>query len=131
VAGDLDAMFVVGADPVDAVRVATRGGGRVLPLTGPAIERLRHEYPFFRATVIRAGEYQEHSTGIPTIGVENLLVCRRGLDEALVHDLTARVFGALSSIPLLRTIDLEQAPAVPIPLHDGAARFYRERELFR
>jgi TRAP-type uncharacterized transport system substrate-binding protein len=80
---------------------------------------------------MRAGEYPGHSAGIRTIGVENLLVCRSGLDEGLVHDLTARLFGALPSIPLLRTIDLEQAPTVPIPLHDGAARFYRERELFR
>jgi len=28
-------------------------------------------------------------------------------------------------------MDLEQASAVPIPLHEGAARFYRERELTR
>jgi TRAP-type uncharacterized transport system substrate-binding protein len=30
-----------------------------------------------------------------------------------------------------RLIDVDQAPATPIPLHPGAARFYRERELFR
>jgi TRAP transporter TAXI family solute receptor len=130
-AGDLDAMFVIGADPVDAVRVATNAGGRILPLAGSAIERLRDEYPFFRAAVIRAGAYPGVATAVRTIGVENLLLCRSDLDEELVHDLTARLFASLPSMPLLRTMDLEQAPAVPIPLHDGAARFYRERELFR
>ena len=28
-------------------------------------------------------------------------------------------------------IDPEQAPAAPIPLHAGAARYYREREVLR
>jgi TRAP-type uncharacterized transport system substrate-binding protein len=28
-------------------------------------------------------------------------------------------------------MDFAQVPATPIPLHDGAARYYRERELFR
>lgn len=131
VAGDLDAMFVIGADPVEAVTLATRGGARLLPLTGPPIERLRENYPFFRTAVIRGGAYPGQATSTRTIGVENLFVCRSDLDEELVHDLTAQLFGSLPSIPLLRTMDLEQAPAVPIPLHPGAARFYRERELFR
>jgi TRAP-type uncharacterized transport system substrate-binding protein len=28
-------------------------------------------------------------------------------------------------------MDLEQAPATPVPLHEGAARYYREREFQR
>ena len=123
--GQLDAMFVIGADPIETVRLAANSGARIVPLTGPPIERLRKEYPFFSPVVIRAGLYPGHSDPIHTIGVENILLCRSDLDEELVHDLTARLFASL------RTIDLEQAPAVPIPLHDGAARFYRERELFR
>ena len=60
---------------------------------------------------------------------------RRDLDETLVYDLTRRFFEALPSLSssqgALRFMDLDQAPATPIPLHDGAARFYRERELLR
>jgi uncharacterized protein len=130
-AGELDAMFVSGTDPVESVQAATQAGARVLPLVGPAIEGLRHEYPFFQVTVVPGRVYQGHPTPVRTIGVANLLLCREGLDEALVHDLTGRLFDLLPLLPLLRTMDLEQAPAVPIPLHDGAARFYRERELFR
>jgi len=64
-----------------------------------------------------------------------VLVCRSGLDEGLVYDLTRRFFEALPSLSssqdALRFIDLEQAPAMPIPLHEGAARYYRERELLQ
>lgn len=130
-AGHLDAMFVVGADPADAVRTAVAGGARILPLTGPPVEKLRHDYPFFRATLIRPGEYPGHPASIRTIGIDILLICRRDLAEELVHDLTRRLLGSTQSMPYLRSIDLEQAPAVPIPLHPGASRFYRERELDR
>jgi hypothetical protein len=130
-AGTLDAMFVTGSDPMASVRASTGAGARLVPLTGAAIERLRHEYPFFRPTVIPGGTYPGHPDPIQTIGVDNLLVCRRSLDESLVHDLTARFFEILPSLAMLTSMDLDQAPAAPIPLHDGAARYYRERELSR
>ena len=130
-AGTLDAMFVTGGDPMASVRASTGAGARLVPLTGAAIERLRHEYPFFRPTVIPGGTYPGHPDPIQTIGVDNLLVCRRSLDESLVHDLTARFFEILPSLSILTSMDLDQAPAAPIPLHDGAARYYRERELSR
>jgi hypothetical protein len=130
-AGTIDALFVNGSDPVDSVRASTQAGARILPLGGPAIERLRHDYPFFRPTVIHGGTYPGHPSPIRTIGVDNLLLCRRGLDEATVHDLTQQFFAQLPSMSILSGMDLEQAPATPIPLHDGAARYYRERELSR
>ncbi|MEO8033671.1 MAG: TAXI family TRAP transporter solute-binding subunit [Acidobacteriota bacterium] len=130
-AGDLDAMFVSGGDPVDAVRMATSVGARVLPLSGPPIDRLRHEYPFFHLALVRRGSYPGQNEAIRTIGIENLLICRDSLPEQIVHDLTGRLFDVQPSVSPLREMDLEHAPAVPIPLHEGAARFYREREVFR
>jgi len=130
-AGTLDAMFVTGGDPTASVRASTEAGARLVPLTGPAIERLRHDYPFFRPTVIPGGTYPGHPGPVHTLGVDNLLVCRRGLDESLVHDLTMRFFEMLPSLSMLTLMDVDQAPATPIPLHDGAARYYRERELSR
>lgn len=131
VAGTTDALFVTGTDPVDSVLTSTSGGARLLSLTGPAIDKLRHDYPFFRATVIPGGTYPGHSNSVHTIGVDNLLICRRGLDEAMAHDLTLAYFSALPSLPMPKLLDLEQAPATPVPLHEGAARYYRERELAR
>ena len=129
-------MFDTAIYPAASV---TRGHSRpapaCMPLAGPPIERLRHEYPFLRVTVIPRDTYPGGATTIRTIGVDSLLVCRRDLDEALVYDLTRRFFEALPSLSssqgALRFMDLDQAPATPIPLHDGAARFYRERELLR
>jgi TRAP transporter TAXI family solute receptor len=135
VRGTLDAMFDAAIYPAESVMAATRAGARIMPLTGGPIERLRHDYPFLRVTVIPRDTYPGMSSAIRTIGVDSLLICRRDLDETLVYDLTRRFFEALpslsSSLGALRFMDLDQAPATPIPLHDGAARFYRERELLR
>jgi TRAP transporter TAXI family solute receptor len=133
--GTLDAMFDTAIYPAASVTAATRAGARLVPIAGPPIERLRHDYPFLRVTMIPRDTYPTVANAVRTIGVDSLLVCRRDLDEGLVYDLTRRFFEALPSLSAsqgaLRFIDLDQAPATPIPLHDGAARFYRERELLR
>jgi uncharacterized protein len=132
-AGTLDALFVDGSYPLDSVTRATRAGSRLLPLRGASIDRLRHEYPFLGATVIPGGTYPGHSASVHTVGVDNVLVCTSRLEEAVVYEVTRRFHEALPSLAAnqqaLRFMDLEQAPATPIPLHEGAARYYREREL--
>jgi TRAP transporter TAXI family solute receptor len=133
--GSLDAMFDAAIYPAESVDMATQAGARLLPLVGPSVERLRREYPFFRAAAIPRATYPGVPAAVRTIGVDSLLICSRDLDESLVHDLTKGFFDALpslsSSVDALRFMDLEQSPATPIPLHPGAARFYRERELQR
>ena len=133
--GTLDVLFINGAAPVDVVVGATRRGARLLAVDGPSIARLRRDYPFFSPAVIPGDTYPGHPAGIRTVGVDSLLVCRADLPESLVHDLTQRLFEILpllSSPQLsLAQMDLRQAPATPIPLHEGAARYYRERELLR
>ncbi len=133
--GRLDAMFVNASYPAESVTLAASAGAHLLPIEGPPIDRLRHDYPFLRLTAIPAGTYPDHPTPIHTIGVDNLLLCRSDLDEDLVYELTKHFFAALPQLAAdrvsLRVMDFSQAPATPLPLHDGAARYYRERELFR
>ncbi len=135
IAGQLDAMFVNASYPSESVTLATRAGARLLAIEGAAVDRLRHDYPFLRLTAIPAGTYPGHPRPVHTIGVDNLLVCHSDLDEDLVYELTKSFFGGLPALASeqtsLRLMDFSQGPATPIPLHDGAARYYRERELFR
>ena len=135
IAGQLDAAFVNAGYPAESVARMTRAGARLVPVAGATTEEIRREYPFFRRTLIPARTYARQPASIHTIGVETLLVCREDLDNELVYRLTRAFFEALPELALLhdslRSMDLEQAPATPIPLHDGAARYYRERELFR
>ena len=129
----LDAHLISGSYPLEAVTEATGGGARLLPLDGPAIDRLHDDYPFFRRVLVPAGTYPGQQFAVHSVGVDSLLLCRADLDESLVYDLTRTLFDVLPSLTRLRlpAIDVDLAPATLIPLHPGAARYYRERELSR
>lgn len=106
---------------------------RVLPLDPDVVTGLRAAYPFFRKFVIPEGTYRGEA-GVPTVAVDTLLVCRSDLPDALVSQL-ARLFSESAaelsaSYPTL-VLDADGAFASPIPVHPGALRYYRERELFR
>jgi TRAP transporter TAXI family solute receptor len=134
-AGRLDAIFVNASYPSESVVMATRAGARLLAIEGPAVDRLRHDYPFLRLTSIPAGTYPLHTKAVHTVGVDNLLLSRSDLDEDLVYELTKQFFALLPTLAAaqtsLRAIDFTQMPATSVPLHEGAARYYRERELLR
>jgi TRAP transporter TAXI family solute receptor len=130
--GALDAMFVLSRYPVDNVSGALERGSHLMPLAGDPIEQLHRQYPFFRPMLIAGGAYPKQSLPVRTIGVHSLLLCRVDLDEGLVYRLTKALFQSLAeqSNELLWSVDLDRAAATPVPLHAGAARYYRERELF-
>lgn len=128
-AGELDALFVGGVSAADQVRTALAGNAEVLALSPDTIGRLQRQYPFLRGMVVPRG-----LTGQPglTIGLDGLLVCRSGLDADIVYGVTKAFFQALPDLsafdtPPLHQMNPEDASATPIPLHEGAARYYREQ----
>jgi len=132
--GTLDAMFDNAINQSDSVRRAFASGARLVQIEGVPVEHLRREYPFFKRTVISAAMYPGLARPVHTIGIDGVLICRSDLDEHLVYSLTKQLFVALEVLSergALRAMDIDLAPATPIPLHDGAARYYRERELSR
>lgn len=134
--GSADAIFFPGYTyPDESTQAAIREGAYLIPIEGPGIERLRHRYPFVRATAIPRNIYPGQDQVIPTVGLDMVVVCRRDLDESVVHDLTQQLFDTfprLSGVEAsLRFLNLDRAPATPLPIHPGAARYFRERELSR
>jgi TRAP transporter TAXI family solute receptor len=132
--GTVDAMFDNAVIQADSVKRAMQGGARLIPIVGPSVDALRREYPFLKLTLIPPDMYPNGRGSVRTIGVDSLLICRKDMDEGLVYEVTKQFFDALASgpeRPSLGFVELDQAPATSIPLHDGAARYYRERELQR
>jgi TRAP transporter TAXI family solute receptor len=130
----VDAMFLNATYPADSVRDAIAAGAHLVSIDGGPVTALRNEYPFFRLARIPAGTYVSQPESVYSIGTDALIVCRDDLEERTAYDVTKQFFDALSSLPAgesLRLMNLDAAPATPIPLHQGAARYFRERELFR
>jgi uncharacterized protein len=133
--GKIQALFVVSGYPAESVREALTAGSYLVPIDGPPADRLRARSGFLYPALVPAGTYPGQTNSVRTLGTQNLLVTHRGLDEQVVYELTKQFFVALPKLSALdstlRHLDVDRASATSIPLHDGAARYYRERELFR
>ena len=132
----VDAVILPGyVYPDEVMSSAIKDGAYFVPIAGPAVDRLRETHPFVRVTAIPRNVIAGQTSVIPTIGVDMVVVCAGDLDEALVYELTKQLFIAfprLSGVEAgLRFLNAEEAAATPIPLHPGAARYFRERELSR
>jgi len=130
--GELDAVFSYGYPNPD-VAAAIRQGGRLLEIVGPEIDEFRRTYPLLKPTVIPAGTYPDINHIVHTVGIDGIFICRANLDENLVYELTRAfvevVAGKDLTIETLKHMNLGAASSTAIPLHYGAARYYREREL--
>jgi TRAP transporter TAXI family solute receptor len=132
----VDGVFLPGyVYPDDVFWRTVREGAYFIPIAGPNLQRLRERNPFVRLTTIPRNTIDGQTSIIPTIGIDMVVVCGRDIDESLVYDLTKQLFIAfprLSSVEAsLRFLNFDEASATPIPLHPGAARYFRERELSR
>lgn len=90
---------------------------------------------FLKTVVIPANTYAGQSSDVVTIGEDFLLICRADLPEDIVYRITRAMFESLSAVhashPAARSVSIAQGPTAAVPLHAGATRFYRERELLQ
>lgn len=136
-AGTVDALILAGSYPVPAIQeLAATIPVRLVPVTGAVAAKLEAAYPLYSAAAIPAGTYRNVDTDTQTVGFYALWVVRDDADEALVHDITraawsdsaAQLYAGLD--PIGRQIKLANAlRGLSLPLHPGAARFYREQGL--
>ncbi len=134
--GRLDAAFIYA--PFQNPVVANLTGAddvRLVAIQRSSLGPIQDGHHFLKSTTIPGGTYRNQEEDVLTVGMDVLLLCRQTLPDALVYNLTRTLFEA---VPVLRQahpsaagIDPDRGPATAIPLHPGAARYYRERELLR
>ena len=134
--GSLDAATFGGPAISELVRSTNAAVGlRILDLGGDVVSRLRGSYPFFNPVSVRARDLPGQDGDVQTLGVDTLLVCRQNLPDERAYQLTRAFFEGSERLaratPALSGVDADLAAATPIPLHPGAARYYREREVLQ
>ncbi|OYV40504.1 MAG: C4-dicarboxylate ABC transporter [Thiomonas sp. 20-64-5] len=87
--------------------------------------------PAYQIGIIPAGTYEGQTEAVPTARIQNFLVTREGLSEERVYQMTKAMFTNLPELAAAHAaakgISLKDAPLhAPVPLHPGAAKFYRE-----
>ena len=113
---------------------AIRDLASTMPVTFVAIpaevvEKINN--PAYQPGVIPAGTYDGQTEDVPTVGITNILVSHDKVDEEVAYQMTKLIFDNLGALgnahSAAKAIKLETAAQnLPIPLHPGAERFYRE-----
>jgi TRAP transporter TAXI family solute receptor len=92
--------------------------------------------PPFVATTIPANTYQGQDQAVPTLAVVNFLVTHDGVSDEIAYQMTKQLFENLdqmvSAHQAAKSISLETATeGMPLPLHPGAARYYKEKGVLK
>jgi TRAP transporter TAXI family solute receptor len=87
--------------------------------------------PAYQSGVIPANTYEGQTTNVPTAYVQNFLVTRADAPVDMVYTMTKSLFEHLDQLKAAhaaaKSIRKEAAAAgMPLPLHPGAEKYYRE-----
>ncbi|AQZ35838.1 hypothetical protein SAMN03159511_3935 [Pseudomonas sp. NFACC19-2] len=85
----------------------------------------------YEAATIPAGTYDGQDADVPTVAITNILVTHEGVSDEVAYQMTKLMFDNLGRLGTAHSaaqdIKLETATQnLPIPLHPGAERFYKE-----
>ncbi|TPW26103.1 TAXI family TRAP transporter solute-binding subunit [Pararhizobium mangrovi] len=90
----------------------------------------------FISTDIPAGTYDGQDKDVPTLAITNILVTREGVSDDMAYQMTKQLFEHLDSMvaahSAAKAIDIQKAAQnLPIPLHPGAERYYKEKGVLK
>lgn len=130
--GKIDAIIFQTSIPASGVSelMATKGDKVVLiGFTDEEINRITAAYPYYSRYEISAQAYGTKA-GCNTICLNNIMVCRKDLEDGLVYDLVKTLIENFSAVqeanPATKLFSIEKAADTVIELHPGAALYYKE-----
>lgn len=129
--GNLDALVVQTAIPNPALAQLEATGKSFFLLDIPDEVRnaVNEAHPYFALMNVPVGAYGS-TKEVATLYGANMVIVDRDLSEEAVYLITKALFENIDAIrashPAARGVTLEDAINVPIELHPGAARYFRE-----
>lgn len=134
----IDGAWIMAGIPTAAVtEMCATANGELIALDEALIKEVQTLYPWYSSYVIPAGTYDGQDTDISTTAVKMLLLTDKSLPEELVYSLTKSFWENLEEISAAHAVMKSVTPDMAVkdlsslPLHPGAARYYREVGLLK
>jgi TRAP transporter TAXI family solute receptor len=132
--GRIKGMNTPAGIPVSAVTRAFSSDGdnlKVLNISDASLNQINKDFPLWVRQIVPANTYPNQKESINTIAQPNFLAVKADLPELDVYLVTKAIY---ENLPFLRSIhaatkvmSIENAiSGLTVPLHPGAARYYRE-----
>ena len=132
--GKIDGFYYgVGHPSANIQDPTTSCGAKLVSLTGPAVDKLVTEKPYYAYATIPAGLYPNNPQETKTYGVLATLVASSKTPADTVYTVVKAVFDNFEEFkklhPALANLKPEEMVknGLSAPLHEGAARYYKEK----
>jgi len=132
--GKIDGFFyLVGHPSANIQDPTTSCGAKLIPVTGPAVEKLVKEKPYYAKATIPAGLYPGNAQATETYGVLATFVSSSKVPADTIYAVVKAVFDNFEEFKKLHPALVVLNPqnmvkdGLSSPLHDGAAKYYREK----
>ena len=130
--GNCDAVVVMAAMPTSAVveLSAKSSSYKILSVDEEILEQAKETSPYFIRYEIPANTYTGFAEDVVTVAASSVMMCRSEMEEELAYSICKVVFENLdvliNTVDSAKAITVENGWEVPIDLHPGAARYFRE-----
>jgi len=133
---NIDAMVYTVGHPSGSIQEATTACDSVLvEVSGEAVDKLVADNPYYRTATIPGGMYRGNDEDTQTFGVGATFVTSATVPEDVVYEVTKAVFENMDQFrglhPAFADLDPKQMAndGLSAPLHDGAAKYFKEAGL--
>jgi TRAP transporter TAXI family solute receptor len=129
---NIDAFFLVGAHPLGAITdISVRANIKLIPMTEDLVKKIEQVRPDLSRGIIPGGVYRGVDKEVLTVETVNTLVARSGLSDDLIYKITKTLFEKREDLVKIHKYMKYLTPAtaitgIPIPLHPGAERYWKE-----
>ncbi|MET4694034.1 TAXI family TRAP transporter solute-binding subunit [Endozoicomonas lisbonensis] len=134
----IDAFVFTAGHPSGSLKEATTScDTNLVTVSGPAVEKLLSENPYYRTATIPGGMYRGNDADVQTFGVAATFVASTRLSDETVYQVTKSVFEDLSTFKQMHqafgTLKKEEmiSDGLSAPLHEGAKRYFMEAGLIK
>jgi TRAP transporter TAXI family solute receptor len=136
--GRIDAFFYTVGHPAGNIKEATSGRikVRLVPITGPGIEAMVRDRPYYALAEIPRDFYPGalNDEDVVTVGVKATFITSKRVSSDIVYAITREVFENLDDFrdlhPAYKVLSgPNMLKGLTAPIHPGALRYYRESGL--
>lgn len=125
--------YVVGNPSANIQDVTTTCAAQLVNVTGPAVDKLIADYPYYAKATIPGGTYANNPDPVTTFGVASTLVSSAKTSPETVYLLVKSVFENFDEFkklhPAFAGLDPQHMikDGLSAPLHEGAVKYYKEK----
>lgn len=130
----VDAIVFTAGHPNGSIQEATTTTDAVLiPVVGEKIDKLVADNPYYAHATVPGGMYKGNDNDVNTFGVKATFVSSSSVPDEVVYQVVAAVFDNFGRFKKLHPAfaNLKESDMISgglsAPLHDGAAKYYKEK----